>query len=180
MFKCLLLTFFISFNTFAMTRAKVTLPDTKKIHGRVLFLNGMGIRKATTLGIKVYIAGLYLEEKNENPESIIEDLSSIKQLVLHFVRDIDQEKVIQVWREGFDKTSGNELKKKINTFLGYMSDVKAGQVIKMNFLPTKVEVMVHNVSKKPIYGKSFNKALLNIWFKGLRDKTLSNDLLGIR
>lgn len=162
-----------------MTRAKITMPATKKIHGRLLFLNGMGIRKATTLGIKVYVAGLYLEEKNESPESIVEDTKSIKHLIMHFVRDIDKEKIIEGWRTGFKHTSKNKLDNKIDIFLRHMTAIKSGQEIKLNFLPKKVEIMIDNTVIKPITGADFNKALLMIWFKGLSDKTLSNDLLGI-
>jgi hypothetical protein len=43
-------------------RAGVTLPDQAMVEARTLVLNGMGLRKATWLRVKVHVAGLYLEE----------------------------------------------------------------------------------------------------------------------
>ena len=41
-------------------RAGVTLPDQATVEGRTLILNGMGLRRATWLRVKVYVAGLDL------------------------------------------------------------------------------------------------------------------------
>jgi hypothetical protein len=40
----------------------VTLPDTEQVGATKLVLNGMGLR--TEFMVKVYVAGLYLEQKS--------------------------------------------------------------------------------------------------------------------
>src|SRR5260370_42271178 len=42
----------------------VQFPDSVTAAGGDLVLNGLGIRKATLLSIKVYVAGLYLPQKS--------------------------------------------------------------------------------------------------------------------
>ena len=52
-------------------RAGVSLPEKATVEGRTLILNGMGLRKATWLRVKVSVAGLYLEEKSLDAEDIL-------------------------------------------------------------------------------------------------------------
>ena len=43
---------------------KVKVPDSVKAGNTDLVLNGLGIRKATFVKVKVYVAGLYLPQKS--------------------------------------------------------------------------------------------------------------------
>ena len=49
----------------------VKVPDSVKAGGTDLVLNGLGIRKATFLKVKVYVAGLYLPQKSGDAGKII-------------------------------------------------------------------------------------------------------------
>ncbi|VEN72515.1 conserved exported hypothetical protein [Candidatus Desulfarcum epimagneticum] len=49
----------------------VSFPEEKIIEGKVLKLNGLAYRKALGF-IKVYVAGLYLENPTQDPEEVIE------------------------------------------------------------------------------------------------------------
>ena len=51
---CLVLLALISFNSFALTVDGITFEDKVNVGGKDLVLNGVGIRKATFLKIKVY------------------------------------------------------------------------------------------------------------------------------
>jgi hypothetical protein len=50
---------------------EVSVPDSVKAGGADLVLNGLGIRKATLLKVKVYVAGLYLPEKSNDAGRIL-------------------------------------------------------------------------------------------------------------
>ena len=51
-----------TFNLRAASLAGVNLPDTVKAGGTTLVLNGMGLR--TKFSVKVYVGGLYLQQKS--------------------------------------------------------------------------------------------------------------------
>ena len=42
----------------------VNLPDQLQVSGKTLQLNGLGLREATIFKVRVYVAGLYLEQKS--------------------------------------------------------------------------------------------------------------------
>ena len=54
--KLVLFVFLLSLNLGAAEFAGVTIPDTKKVHGKDLVLNGIGMRRATFLNVKVYMS----------------------------------------------------------------------------------------------------------------------------
>src|SRR5215831_21213153 len=62
--------------------AGVTLPDTAQAGGKTLVLNGLGVR--TKYMVKVYVAGLYLEQKSSDANSIIK-ANAPRQIVMKFV-----------------------------------------------------------------------------------------------
>jgi len=47
------------------------MPDIRVVDGARLRLNGMGLRTFSILGIHIYVAGLYLEHRSDNPDSIL-------------------------------------------------------------------------------------------------------------
>ena len=77
----------------------VPFPEAQQIDGKVLRLNGAGSRTWSLLNIHIYVAGLYLEHPNRDPEAIIHSPEA-KILTFHFQRDIDAEKAREAWRKG--------------------------------------------------------------------------------
>ena len=71
--------------------AGVTLPDTRVVDGKPLLLNGIGLRTYSFLGIKIYVAGLYLPQRSDSAEAILNSPEP-KLLEIHFLRDVDAEK----------------------------------------------------------------------------------------
>ena len=65
---------------FAGTFYDVTLPDEVTIDGKKKVLNGMALRKVRKFGIpvKVYVGGLYLDEKSQDSEAILNELNGNK------------------------------------------------------------------------------------------------------
>jgi hypothetical protein len=108
----------------AAERAGVTLPDQATVEGRTLVLNGMGLRKATWLRVKIYVAGLYLEEKSPDADAILRP-GRTKRVVLVFVRAVGREDLLDTWDESFQENEGVDLagsEAPIATFHGFMPD----------------------------------------------------------
>lgn len=78
----------------------VTLPDTSRIGETPLRLNGIGMRTYSILRVRIYVAGLYLQQPTHDPEAIL-DSPEDKLLVFHFVHDVDAADARKSWQEGF-------------------------------------------------------------------------------
>ena len=148
----------------AETVAGVNLSDTSKVGETNLVLNGVGVRKATWFRVKVYVAGLYLTSKEQQPRAILES-SSPKRLVMHFVRGVEADKLTNGWTEGFEKnvTDLTPLKDRLNQFNSYMSDIQEGEVIDLTFQADGVGVSFAGALKGTIPGQDFAQALLSVW-----------------
>ena len=66
------------------------VPDTLRVDGKTLHLNGFGLRTYSVLGIHIYVASLYLEQMSTNPEQIIQSPAT-KLLTVRFERLIRRE-----------------------------------------------------------------------------------------
>src|SRR5579884_3375051 len=84
------------------TLAGVTLPDSVQAGGKTLVLNGVGLR--TKFMVKVYVAGLYLEQKSSDPNAILVSPGP-KRLVMHFVRDVSRNQMADAFKESFADNS---------------------------------------------------------------------------
>ncbi len=80
--------------------AGVTMPDSQVVDGTRLVLNGIGLRTFSILGIKIYVAGLFLTQRSSNAESILNSPEP-KALDIRFLRDVDAEQAHKSWRNGF-------------------------------------------------------------------------------
>jgi hypothetical protein len=158
--------FFVGAPAFGADCLAVKVPDSVEAGGAALVLNGLGIRKATFLNVKVYVAGLYLPQKSGDAEKII-GAKQPWQLVLRFVRDVDASDIRDAWEEGFEKNAGNKLatlQPRIKTLNARMVDFKEGQYLSFTDDPAKgVVVDVNGASGAAIEGADFASALLSIW-----------------
>ena len=173
---------FISLSTYSATQDGVTLPDTVNLSGKELVLNGLGTRKATWLGIKVYVGGLYMEKKSSNYKSFLSNQAP-KQIIMKFVRDVDADDLIGGWKDAFKnaipKTDLPALRERIDTFYTYFSDIKKEQVMTFNFLADGVESTINGKKLAKIKGGDFSKAMLSVWFVNAIDEGLKKGLLGL-
>lgn len=159
----------------------VEVPDTIKVAGSELALNGAGIREKWMFD--VYASGLYLNQKSSNAQQIIEADAPMA-IKLHMLRDVAGEKMSNATREGFENaTNGNiaGIKSEIDNFLAVFGDEAAeNNVYDMVYVPGKgVEVYVNGELANTIKGMEFKKALFGVW---LSDKpaqeSLKKELLG--
>lgn len=154
--------------------AGVTMPERKNVNDQVLQLNGMGLRKKAVF--KVYVGALYLTKKSSDPATIL-SADEPREMVMHFLRDVGKDRLVEAWKEGF---AGNapaaqaKLGKEIERFLGLWRDVKEGEQVTMTYVPGKgTTVSFAGKEVGTIEGKEFADALLSVW---LGPKPPSEDL----
>lgn len=170
----------LSLNLYSATLNKVSMPDTLSVQGLELVLNGLGIRKATWLGVKVYVGGLYLEKKSKDSQVILQS-TGVKFLRMHFVRDVKAEKLINGWNEAFTNSvkNRNKIQKRIDELNQLMGDIKSNEEILLTFSKEGVTVKFANSKSVTIKGADFAKALLSVWFINASDEGLRDGLLGL-
>lgn len=146
--------------------AGVTLADQVTVEGRTLVLNGMGLRQATILKVRVYVAGLYLEARSSDASQLIAS-EGPKRLVLHFVRDVGRGSLVDAWKDGFAKSAGPglaALQDRLATLDAWMVDVKRGDTLSFTQIPGRgIAVEVKGQTKGTLGGADFARALWSIW-----------------
>ncbi len=167
----------------AGTLKGVTMPDTIQVEDQTLVLNGMALRKKVIF--KVYVAGLYLPQKESDAEKILK-ADTMRRCVMHWVRSVGVSKINDGWYDGLKANTPNhspELKKQFDTLAGMMEDVKDGDLIVFTYIPGKgTEVSVKGKKKGVIEGKAFADALFACWIgpepgpgEGFKDDLLGKD-----
>lgn len=148
----------------AATLAGVTLPDSTQVAGKTLVLNGAGLR--TKFVVKVYVAGLYLEQKSSDPNAILKS-DSPKRLVMHFVRDVSKQQMTDAFQESFEKNSPNEaksMKADIDKMFAGLEDLKEGNEMVFTYVPgTGTTMSINGKDKVTIADKAFAPVLFSIW-----------------
>jgi len=171
-----------SYPVFAATYKGVAMDDSITVDGQKLVLNGMALRKKVIF--KVYVAGLYLPQKETNAEKILA-ADGMRRLVMHWVRGVGTDKINEAWYEGLKANTPNHspgLKKQFDTLCSYMEEVKDGDLIVFTYIPEKgTTVQVKGKEKGIIEGKEFADALFACWIgpKPGPGEDFKEDLLGL-
>ncbi len=144
----------------------VSFPDQVLADGSSLTLNGLGLRLATMLKVKVYVAALYVASPSKDSKTILE-AKAPKQLVLGFVRDVDAGDLNDAWEEGFEINAKEQLpalQERIDRLKTWMADMKTGQRLTFTSMPgAGIKVDVNGKARGAIEGDDFSKAFLSIW-----------------
>lgn len=179
LFLPLLTVLLTSLPAFSAELHGVTLPDSVKVNDKTLSLNGLGTRIKYVF--KVYVAGLYLDQKSSDSRAIL-DSSGPKRLDMQFLRDVDVESIQKAWREGVEKNCEADCKAlegPVQTLNSYMEAMKERDKMGFVFLPTGVEVHVKGQLKGTVPGLSKN--LLAVFIgKNPPNKELRDGLLNIK
>jgi hypothetical protein len=150
----------------AATCSDVNFADGAKVGATPLVLNGLGLRKATILAVKVYVAALYLPQKSGDPAGIV-GANKPWRLDLHFVRDVGVSDIRDGWQEGFEKSAGDKLpslRLSVDALKAMMTDMKSGQLLVFAYDPAiGVTTEVNGAAQRPVAGADFAAALLGIW-----------------
>ena len=153
-----------TFDLHAGSLAGVTLPDTVQVGGTTLLLNGLGLRKKFV--VKVYVAGLYLEQKSSDPGAIIK-AESPKRLVMQFVRGVSKNQIADAFDEGFKNNApdaSRTMKADIDRLLGALETVKDGDQMVFTCLPgAGTTLAINGKEKLTIATPTFAPALFSVW-----------------
>ncbi|MGD8379125.1 MAG: chalcone isomerase family protein [Gammaproteobacteria bacterium] len=150
----------------AATVADVEVPDTASVGGKILPLNGAGLREI--FWVDVYVGGLYVEKPSHDPGELLTETGP-NRVLMHFVHDAPSKKVIKAWNEGFEDNNSGEvvkqLKPRIDAFNAlFGTDLKDGDVVLLDYVPgAGTQVRINGVLKGTVPGEDFNQALLRIW-----------------
>lgn len=119
----------------------VSLPDSAVVAGRPLVLNGIGLRTYSILGIRIYVAGLYLQQRSSDPASILRS-PEVKLLDVRFLRDVGASDARRSWREGLQDNCPRPCRlppQEIERFLAAVPSVRRGDTSTLLFTPGRLD-----------------------------------------
>jgi len=159
---------------------EILLPDEQS----PLILNGVGIRKK--FFFKIYLASLYLKERQSDPLQIIQ-LDEPKRMQMDMLYSkVEKEKFVEGWNEGFTANNSAEalapLQARLSRFNDMFETLVEGDRVLLDYLPgTGTRVSIKGIEKGVIPGHDFNQALLKVWLgevpvtSSLKKALLGND-----
>ena len=153
-----------AFNLPAATLAGVTLSDTAQVGGTALTLNGLGLR--TKFAVKVYIAGLYLQQKSSDPTAIVK-ADAPKRIVMQFVHAATKNQMSDAFDESFNDNTPDAkktMKADIDRLLGALDPMKEGDQMVFTYIPgTGTTLAINGKDKLTIAGAAFGQVLFSVW-----------------
>ena len=142
----------------------VKVPDTMTADGKMLKLNGAGIRKKAIF--KVYVAGLYVENPSKDASALLSS-SEAKQMHLWMLRDIKGANVSGAIADGFQlnsKAALPQLQPRLDQLAKMIPDMKEGDQMSLTFVPDKGTIVnVRGTDVGTIEGRDFADALFAVW-----------------
>ena len=161
----------------------VTFPPTLTVDGRILHLNGVGLRTLTPFRIHAYVAALYLEHPSHD-SGAIEASTEIKTLFLEFLQAASKERVQGILQRDEAKYCAAAVcpasdAQDIERLVALFPAVKHGDYATYVFSPRGVRVLMNNVPLVTLGNPDFARRLLDA-FIGTHApvQSLRNALLG--
>ena len=144
----------------------VSFPEHLTVQGQTLTLNGLGIRTATFLRIKVYVGALYLAHPSGDAAAIL-GAREPSEMVLHFLWGVSASRLRDAWNQGFAQSAPAQrarLRSRLAQFDRWMVGVKSGQSMAFVHVPGKgLAYLLDGVPRGTIAGDDFARAFLGIW-----------------
>jgi hypothetical protein len=166
----------------------VTMAEEMVVDGKKLVLNGMGLRAVTRFAIpvKVYVAGLYLESKSQDSYEILKS-EGLKKIILHFVRPVDRDALIDAFRKGYEDgcmvECGN-LGAQFTKIKEHIVSVRQNNQITFTFYPKQIEIDTNgpNAKKAMIEDANLSRNMLSLFINKNKPPTqeLRSGLLGLQ
>ena len=162
--------------------AGVMVEDSLKTANQELMLNGAGIR--SKMFIKLYVGMLYLEEKSNDAEAIMnadKDMAIRLEIISGM---ITSKKMMASTSEGFEKSTKGKtdaIKAEIDAFNTCFSEkIEKGDVFEMVYAKGGgITVFKNGTLKDTISGMPFKKAMFGIWLSSNpADNALKKGMLG--
>src|SRR5271166_2381695 len=144
----------------AASLAGVAMQDTVQVGGKTLVLNGLGVR--TKMMVKVYVAGLYLEQKSSDANAIIKS-DAPKQIVMQFVHGASKGQMTDAFNESFNDNTPDAvktMKPDIDRLLAAIDAVKVGDKMVFTYVPgTGTTYALNGQDKVTIAGPAFGQVM---------------------
>lgn len=154
----------VIFDLQAATLAGVTMPDAVKVGDTQLVLNGLGLRKKFV--VKVYVAGLYLEQKTSDANAIMKT-DGPKRIVMHFLHAASKDQMADAFDESFKNNApdaSKTMKADIDRLLAALQPVKEGDQMIFTYVPGKgTTLAINGTDKLTIAAPAFSPVLLSVW-----------------
>ena len=173
----------LSISAHAATVIGVKFPDQVEVSGKILNLNGLGVRKKSIvmgITVNVYVAGLYIEKTSQAADEIITS-SDPKKLSMIFTHGVDKDALKSAWKENFSKnceTKCEALQSQLTKLLDVMGNVEDKDSMDYIFSKDSVEIVLKGKSKVTITSADFSKVLLRTWLVNPPNDELRDGLLG--
>lgn len=144
----------------------VSFPEHIQAQGQTLTLNGLGLRKATIFGIKVYVGALYVAHPTSDAQVLLSSGDPLE-MQLRFVFRVTAGELRGAWRDGFEKSAPAELPRlqsRIAQLNAWMRSVKSGDRMTFLRIPGKgIRYSLDGTVVGTIPGEDFARAFLAIW-----------------
>lgn len=167
---------------------EVKMQDSVKVGDKNLQLNGMALRKVKRFGMfwKVYVAGLYVAEKSDDGEAIINS-DSVKQVIMEYKRSVQRGSIVDGWKTGFKKACRLECdswSKQYEKFIEAATDAKKGSRTIITIYPDKVQIENKGTNKDKVFevpSKALGKNIMSIFIdkKNPPSQRFRNEMLGM-
>jgi len=162
--------------------AGIRVPEKVQVGEKDLVLNGAGLRTKTIFRVKVYVAGLYLENPTRDASQVIAS-ETTKRVDLIFLREVDRKTIAEAIEDGFERNSKKDLpalKDRLDQLCKYIHDVNKRDSMQITYVPGKgTTIAVRGEERGTIEGKDFADALFLVWLgKDPVDRDLRTALLG--
>ena len=158
--------------------------EIKAENGELLVLNGAGLREK--FWVDVYVGSLYLPTKSNDIGEILSKPESWRIQLDIVYKKVAQEKLLDSWREGFEKNQSPEtlqqLQSRITAFYRFFDrSAVAKDQFWFDYQPgIGTRVSKNQQSLGVIPGEDFANALLEIWLGNHPvDKSLKKAMLGL-
>ena len=180
---CAVIFLLTSLQVQAMQIKGVKIEEATQVGGSSLVLNGAGVR--TTMMFKVYVAALYLGQKQTEANAIISDHSN-KRITLHFLREVSSDMLLHGMDEGFaanntiaEMAAIEPQLREFRKLMASAKEVKEGDEILLDFMPTFTQFSYNGRVMGKIESEAFDQALLRVWLGAHAvDSSLKRALLG--
>jgi len=143
----------------------VVMPDRREVDGVSLQLNGVGARILSPFGVKIYVAGLYLERPTTDAGKILAS-SQHKLLEMRFLRAVDRADIARAWALAFADNCRGECRQPtmaIARFESMLRDMASGGQMRFAFAGDRVEVFMDGQRTGTIADPGFAALLLATW-----------------
>jgi hypothetical protein len=166
-------------------------PDTLQLDGTSLQLNGVGA-KVFVMRYSAYLGALYLPQKAGTPEAIYAQTGPKRmelRITIPFVKNVSTQEFVKAISKGVERNCTEaeqaavaERMKQFNAVISEVGQVKKGDVLHIDYLPTQggtVLTVNGKVWGKPVEGQDFYTAFLKVFIgEKNSDARLRAGLLG--